>query len=66
MIVCANGKPKELSPGTTIQQFLVQAKLPAGQVVVEHNGEPRRREEYATTVLRSGDTLEVAQMVGGG
>jgi len=66
VIVRANGKAKELARGTTIAQFLELAKLPAGQVVVEHNGEPRRREEYATTVLRSGDTLEVAQMVGGG
>jgi thiamine biosynthesis protein ThiS len=66
MIVRANGKMKTLPEGTTLEQFLEQAGLPAERIVVEHNGEPRRRQEFAKVVLRAGDTLEIAQMVGGG
>jgi sulfur carrier protein len=66
MVVRANGKAKTIAEGTTLAQFLEQAGLPAERIVVEHNGEPRRRHEFAKTVLRAGDTLEIAQMVGGG
>jgi len=66
MLVKANGKSRQLPEGTTIQQFLERAGLPAERIVVEHNGEPRRRQEFASIVLRAGDTLEIAQMVGGG
>jgi thiamine biosynthesis protein ThiS len=36
------------------------------RVVVEHNGAALRRDRFGSTVLREGDRLEIAQMVGGG
>lgn len=66
MIVTANGKRREVKTGATVLDFLKQQKLAPERTVVEHNGTPLRRERFGRTVLRAGDTLEVAQMVGGG
>jgi sulfur carrier protein len=66
MKVTANGKPHEISPGTTVQHFVEKRGLAAERIVVEHNGEPLRRDLFAATILRAGDKLEIAQMVGGG
>jgi sulfur carrier protein len=64
--VTANGKARDVAAGMTVQKFVEQQGLAAERVVIEYNGEPLRRELFAATVLRSGDKLEIAQMVGGG
>ena len=66
MIVVANGKRRALADGVNIQAFLHEFGLAPELVVVEHNGAPLRRELFALTPLCDGDTLEIAQMVGGG
>jgi thiamine biosynthesis protein ThiS len=64
--VTANGKRRAIAAGVSVQKFVEQQGLAAERVVIEYNGEPLRRELFAVTVLRSGDKLEIAQMVGGG
>jgi thiamine biosynthesis protein ThiS len=66
MTITANGKPRVVTDGASIHELLLQLELVPDRVVVEHNGAPLRRELFAQTRLRSGDRLEIAQMVGGG
>jgi thiamine biosynthesis protein ThiS len=62
----ANGKPRSAPSGATVYDFLRDLDLAPPQVVVEYNGEPLERESYSLTLLRIGDRIEIAQMVGGG
>lgn len=66
MTVVANGKTRQVATGITVLQFLTQSELVPERIVVEHNGRPLQRDRFSGTVLRPGDTLEIAQMVGGG
>ena len=66
MIVTANGKQRTVVTGATIEDLLHELRLETDRVIVEHNGEPLRRELFGTTQLGPGDRLEIAQMVGGG
>jgi thiamine biosynthesis protein ThiS len=62
----ANGKARTAANGATVYDFLRDLDLAPPQVVVEYNGEPLERESYSLTLLRTGDRIEIAQMVGGG
>ena len=66
MIVTANGKQRTVADGASIEMLLRELGLAPERVVIEHNGTPLRREKFALTALRAGDSLEIAQMVGGG
>ena len=62
----ANGKAKTAETGTTVSDLLAAAALAPMLVVVEYNGEPLERERFDATLVRDGDRIEIAQMVGGG
>ena len=62
----ANAKAKTAAPGTTVADLLAAAALQPMLVVVEYNGEPLERERFNETMVREGDRIEIAQMVGGG
>ena len=64
--VTVNGKPTSVKLGSTIADLVKQLGLFAQTVVVEFNGEPLLREQYGTTELEAGDSIEIAHMVGGG
>lgn len=66
MIITANGKPRDVPDGSTIDAFLASLGWKRDHVVVEHNGEPLERARYGVTVLRAGDRLEVVRPVAGG
>lgn len=66
IVVTANGKQRGVAAGSTVAGFLQQLDLAAERVVVEYNGEPLERKRFAQTALRAGDSIEIAQMVGGG
>jgi len=66
IVVVANGKPRTADAGTSIGDFLRELNLAPAQAIVEYNGEPLERERFEQTSLRSGDRIEIAQMVGGG
>ena len=62
-----NGTPRDVSPGSTLATLLAELKLDPRMVVVELNRVILRdRAAFATTELRSGDTLELVHFVGGG
>jgi thiamine biosynthesis protein ThiS len=64
--ILANGKRREVTAGMTVSALLAALRLTPEQVVVEYNGEPLGRGRFADTQLAHNDTLEIAQMVGGG
>ena len=66
MEITFNGRPRELTAGTSIQELLDQLRLDCLQVVVEHNQNIITRQRLAATALNDGDTLEVIHFVGGG
>ena len=61
-----NGEPAEYRPGTTVADLLATMDTAGKRVAVERNGEIVPRSQHATTVLESGDRLEIVIAVGGG
>lgn len=61
-----NGKPVKLESGTTVSQFLSSKALQERLVVVELNEAILSRDDYASTVLATGDRVEIVHFVGGG
>lgn len=61
-----NGKPVTLDSGTTVSQFLRTKGLEERLVVVELNEMILPRSDYDSTILASGDRVEIVHFVGGG
>jgi sulfur carrier protein len=61
-----NGKQMSLPSPATLSDLVKIMRLDSRYLVVEHNGEPRRRESFASTILREGDRLELVRPVAGG
>ena len=61
-----NGEPRETAAGTTVSALLTALGYTNGAVAVERNREVVPRRDHATTLLASGDELEIVTFVGGG
>ncbi len=61
-----NGENKEYQDELTIQQLLQSLNLEPDRVVVELNREILSLQIHDKTKLKSGDTIELVQFVGGG
>ncbi len=66
MQIIANGEPRDLPDGATVDDLLRALNLGGKWVLVERNGEPVNRRDLATTVLADGDRLELVRAVAGG
>ncbi|MDX2479688.1 MAG: sulfur carrier protein ThiS [Desulfuromusa sp.] len=66
MKLTINGAIKEYQEQLTVQQLLQHLQLPQERVVVELNREILSADLHIDTELKSGDTLELVQFVGGG
>jgi sulfur carrier protein len=64
--VVINGQPRQLPDGTTVAELIGELGLSGKPVAVERNRDVVPRAQHATTVLVSGDRLEVVTFVGGG
>ena len=64
--VTLNGKPRTVEDGLSLLQLLEQLDVQPGRVVIEHNREIRRREDFEKTSVHAGDELELVYFVGGG
>ena len=64
--VFVNGEPRELAPGVTLAELLVELGLAAQAVAVERNRCLVPRAEQVATVLSEGDRIELVTLVGGG
>jgi thiamine biosynthesis protein ThiS len=61
-----NGESCIVAAGLTVHGFLQSLGLVPAMIVVERNLEILDRDWYDTTVLVSGDRLELVHFVGGG
>jgi thiamine biosynthesis protein ThiS len=66
MQVTVNGKPMELRDGLTIELLLEQLAVKRQFTAVALNREVTPKSDYAVTVLREGDKVEIVRPMGGG
>ena len=68
MSVCltVNGQEQKVPPHTTIAALLVGLEIPVVRVAVEYNRRILKRDQFADTVLKDGDRVEIVHFVGGG
>jgi len=64
--VVVNGEARQLEAGATVATLITELGLAGKPVAVERNREVVPRAQHASTVLASGDRLEVVTFVGGG
>ncbi|MFQ5349968.1 MAG: sulfur carrier protein ThiS [Thermoanaerobaculia bacterium] len=61
-----NGESRRLPPGASVDDLVRGLGRDPRTVAVEYNGEILARASYVTTVLASGDRLEIVHFVQGG
>lgn len=67
MELMINGTSRSVSPDVrTIEQLLESLQLGEKRVIVEWNQQILQKEDHGTTMIGSGDTLEIVHFVGGG
>jgi len=66
MEIWVNGVSKEFSDRLTVSGLLEQLEIRSEQVAVELNLAILERSNYADTLLKDGDKLEIIRFVGGG
>jgi thiazole synthase len=66
IIVTVNGKPRIVKEGSSLLQLLEELEVQPSRVVIEHNQQIRRKEDFASTSINAGDELELVYFVGGG
>ena len=66
MTLRLNGEPREVTHARTVAELVVELELPAPTLLVEHNGDALRREEWSARHLAEGDRLEIIRIVAGG
>jgi thiazole synthase len=64
--VTLNGKPRMVEDGLSLLELLKELDVAPARVVIEHNREIRRKDDFAKTVVHAGDELELVYFVGGG
>ncbi len=66
MKIIVNGKPIEVADGLTLEGLLGQLNIRREYTAVALNREVARKAQYAETVLREGDRVEIVHPMGGG
>lgn len=66
MRIYLNGEIRELDEGSSILQLLEMLGLRLERIAVELNRSVVRRGDWAATVLKDNDRLEIVHFVGGG
>ncbi len=66
MEITVNGKPRSLEGETNVTQLLATLEVRPEQVAVAINGEVVRKLDWAETIVRAGDLVEIVRAVGGG
>ena len=64
--VTLNGKKRTVEDGLSLLELLHRLDVQPGRVVIEHNREIRRRDDFEKTSVHAGDELELVYFVGGG
>lgn len=66
MEILANGKPRTVRDGATVEDLIRGVGLDPRYVIVERNGEPVERRRYPDVRLAEGDRVELVRAVAGG
>ena len=66
MRITLNGDPYELAEPLTIGRLLATLEIDPRRVAVEHNLVIVKRATYNTSIVQSGDQVEIVNFVGGG
>lgn len=66
MKIWINGELREHEGQPNVGAVVESIGLPAPTLLVEHNGEALRREEWPLQTLAEGDRLEIIRIVAGG
>lgn len=66
MVITVNGQIEEAPEGTTVRVLLERHKLVRSPCAVEVNEVLVPRRSHRSHELRSGDTVEIVTLVGGG
>jgi thiamine biosynthesis protein ThiS len=61
-----NGKIETVAESTYLSSLISKHKINPLAVVVEINQNPVEKSAYHTTIISSGDCIEILQFVGGG
>jgi thiamine biosynthesis protein ThiS len=64
--ITLNGDPYELAEPLTIDDLLATLDIDPRGVAVEHNLTIVKRDGFNSTVVQSGDQVEIVNFVGGG
>ncbi len=64
-LISVNGQSRPRT-ADTVGELLQQLQLAESQVAVELNGTIVARESFSTTLLATGDRIEIVRFVGGG
>ena len=64
-MVKVNGEEKDVS-GKTLAEYFETTEYDIKRVATEINGEIVPKAQYAATVLKDGDNVEIVSFVGGG
>lgn len=65
-MVIVNGEQKQGFEGKSVEELVCQIGYKMTFIAVEYNGEILPKAEYANTVLKENDKIEVVSFVGGG
>jgi sulfur carrier protein len=66
MNIVVNGKPMDLPEGLTLEGLLARLNVRREYTAVALNSEVRPKQQYAQSVLRDGDRVEIVHPMGGG
>lgn len=66
MRITLNGEPRGLAEPLTISRLLTVLDIDPRRVAVEHNLVIMKRTTFDTTIVQSGDRVEIVNFVGGG
>ena len=66
MQIQLNGESREVGETRSLEELLAELGLPLATLLVEHNGDALRREEWKGRNLAEGDRVEVIRIVAGG
>ena len=66
MKIIVNGKAMDVADGLTLEGLLGQLNIRREYTAVALNREVARKVQYAATVLREGDWVEIVHPMGGG
>ena len=64
-MVKVNGEEKNIA-GKTIAEYLSTTNYDIKRIATERNGDIVPKAQYAETVLKDGDSVEIVSFVGGG